>query len=592
MGIIVLKNMEKSSMKSRKINKKEKKQIEQEEDIEDEIVIDERFSQKNKKGFEKKKAKKQEISSESEQEIEEESEIQEEEEIEEEIESESKSEVSEEQEEGKIKKDKYFSKIKFDEFDLNPKTLQSLNENNFYTATEIQAKTIPLSLSGADIMGAAKTGSGKSLSFLIPAVEVVIKSKHLPGTKVLIMTPTRELALQLYNLAKDLLMYHKETCALIIGGANRKVEAEKLKSGASIIIATPGRLLDHMKNTKNFIYQNNCMLIIDEADAILRIGFEQELKDIIHLLPKKRQSLLFSATMSSKLDDIIRLSLKNPIQISTKSEEATVSNLEQGYVVIDPQNKFLLLYTFLKKNQNKKIIVFFSSCKEVEFYTHLLNYVDVPVKSTHGGQKQQKRTGTFFEFTNMDTGILLCTDVVQRGLDFPDVDWIIQYDPPHNPEEYIHRVGRTARGADGKGKALLILLKSEIGLVRYLKAAKVNIKEFDFPESRLLKIQEQFEKLVNKKDHFLLTTATEAYRAYLHSYIAHTIKDVFDINNLDLSKVCKSFGLVHPPMVNLNVRVQSSFARKKKAMQANGGKNHYSKGNMEKKEGDTRQFQY
>ncbi len=329
-------------------------------------------------------------------------------------------------------KDKYFSNIKFEEFDINPLTLQSIEELGFKTATEIQAKTIPLSLSGADIIGSAKTGSGKSLSFLIPAVEIILKLKDKAGTKVLILTPTRELALQLYNLAKDLLMHHKETCALTIGGANRKVEAEKLKSGASIVIATPGRFLDHLKNTKGFLFHNVSMLVIDEADAILKIGFEQELKDIVGLLPKKRQTLLFSATMNNKLDDIIRLSLRNPIQISTKSNTSTVTNLEQGYVVIDADKKFLLLYTFLRKNVNKKIIVFFSSCKEVEFYAHLLNYVDVKVLNTHGGQKQQKRTSTFFEFSNMEHGILLCTDVVQRGLDFPDVDWIIQYDPPHS----------------------------------------------------------------------------------------------------------------------------------------------------------------
>jgi ATP-dependent RNA helicase DDX18/HAS1 len=428
---------QKNILNSRKKDKIQKNLLKKDEEIdieENEINEQKHFIQKekteNKKQEKKEKKKEEKIESESGSEMEEE-----EEELEVEEKSSSLKNEEEEKNENKstdIKKDKYFSNIKFEEFDIDPKTLLSLTENNFFTATEIQAKTIPLSLSGADIMGSAKTGSGKSLAFLIPAVESVIKSKHLSGTKVIILTPTRELALQLYNLAKDLLMYHKETCALIIGGANRKTEAEKLKSGASIIIATPGRLLDHMKNTKNFTYQNNCMLIIDEADAILKIGFEQELKDIINLLPKKRQSLLFSATMSSKLDDIIRLSLKNPIQISTKSDEATVSNLEQGYVIIEPDHKFLLLYTFLRKNPNKKIIVFFSSCKEVEFYNHLLNYVDISVLSTHGGQKQQKRTATFFEFSNMETGILLCTDVVQRGLDFPDVDWIIQYDPPHS----------------------------------------------------------------------------------------------------------------------------------------------------------------
>lgn len=370
--------------------------------------------------------------SDNEQKIESDTVSQDEEEEEEKEEQEEDLENNEVEENSNNLSDKYFSNIKFEDFEIHEKTLQSLKELGFKVATEIQAKTIPLSLSGADIIGSAKTGSGKSLSFLIPAVEIVLANKNLPGTKALVLTPTRELALQLFNLSKDLFMYHKETCALIIGGANRKVEAEKLKNGASLIIATPGRLLDHMKNTKNFIYQNISILVIDEADAILKIGFEQELKEIISLLPKKRQSLLFSATINSKLDDIIRLSLKNPIFVSTKSHVATVTNLEQGYVVIEPDKKFLLLYTFLRKNPNKKIIVFFSSCKEVEFFAHLLNYVDIPVKSTHGSQKQQKRTATFFEFSNMEKGILLCTDVVQRGLDFPDVDWIIQYDPPHS----------------------------------------------------------------------------------------------------------------------------------------------------------------
>merc|ERR1712151_130263 len=203
MGIIILKNMEnskKNSMKSRKISKKQNKEIEEIDDIEED-EIDEKILKKNNKLIAKKEEV-EEISSDSEPELEEE--IQDEE---------SNSEENEKNQ--KDEKDKYFSNIKFEEFDIDPKTLQSLTENNFFTATEIQAKTIPLSLSGADIMGSAKTGSGKSLSFLIPAVETVIKSKHLAGTKVLILTSTRELALQLYNLAKDLLMYHKETCALI-----------------------------------------------------------------------------------------------------------------------------------------------------------------------------------------------------------------------------------------------------------------------------------------------------------------------------------------------------------------------------------------
>jgi ATP-dependent RNA helicase DDX18/HAS1 len=326
--------------------------------------------------------------------------------------------------------DNYFSEKKFTELGLSDKTINTLKALNFETATEIQSKCIPLILEGNDIIGSAKTGSGKSLAFLIPAIERMKEDEKKETAKVLILTPTRELALQLFTLAKDLLAHYSNTCALIMGGANRKVEADKLKQGVSIIIATPGRLLDHMNNTKGFNYNDINLLIIDEADAILKFGFEKEIKDIIRLIPKNRQSLLFSATISPKVEDIIRLSMREPIYMGIKSSEATVSSLQQGYVIVSPDKKFLLLYTFIRKNLDKKVMVFFSSCKAVEFFSCLLNYVDVPVKAIHGGHKQQKRSATYLEYLNSDKGILLCTDVAQRGLDFPDVDWIIQYDPP------------------------------------------------------------------------------------------------------------------------------------------------------------------
>ena len=173
------------------------------------------------------------------------------------------------------------------------------------------------------------------------------------------------------------------------------------------------------------------------------------------------------------------------------------------------------------------------------------------------------------EFCSMDKGILLCTDVAQRGLDIPDVDWVIQYDPPNDPEEYLHRVGRTARGANKLGKALLMLMPNEVGFVRLLKVYKIDITEFEFPESKLAKVQEQLEKLVNKRDHFLLQSATEAYRAYIHSYNAKTNKDDFNLDKLDLMKLCKSFGLMSPPFVHLNIRHTTSAMRRRSRQREN-----------------------
>jgi ATP-dependent RNA helicase DDX18/HAS1 len=267
--------------------------------------------------------------------------------------------------------------------------------------------------------------------------------------------------------------------------------------------------------------------------------------------------------MSAKIEDVITLSVKNYEHISIKSKEATVSTLEQGFVMTDADKKFRFLFTFLRNNLNKKIMVFFSTIKAVEFYSYLLNYVDTPCKAIHGEQKQQKRSTTYLEFCNMEKGILLCTDVAQRGLDIPDVDWVIQYDAPHDPQEYLHRVGRTARGAQKKGKALLVLLPCEVGMIRYLKSYKININEFQFEDKKLKQVQEQLEKLV-QNNHYLLTSATDAYRSYLHSYVAHTLKDVYDINNLDLAKVCHSFGIANPPFVNLNIGFMTSSSKRKK----------------------------
>ena len=241
---------------------------------------------------------------------------------------------------------------------------------------------------GKDILGSAKTGSGKTLAFLIPAIELLYKTKfsNKNGTGVIIIAPTRELAQQIYRVAADMLHFHSKTHGIIMGGAKRSTEAFMLKKGVNLLVATPGRLLDHLENTEGFVFRNLQTLIIDEADMILRVGFEEEMNKILKLLPKKRQSVLFSATQTKKVEDLCRVSLRDPvvIDVETKSENSTVGRLDQGYVLVDPAQKFRLLFTFLRKNMNKKVMVFMSSCNEVKFYSDLLNYVDIPVKDIHG----------------------------------------------------------------------------------------------------------------------------------------------------------------------------------------------------------------
>ena len=314
---------------------------------------------------------------------------------------------------------------KFTELNLSEKTMKAIDDMKFDNMTEIQQRGIPPLLAGRDVLGAAKTGSGKTLAFLIPAVEMLSSLRFKPrnGTGVIVVSPTRELALQIFGVARELMAHHSQTYGIVIGGANRRAEAEKLMKGVNLLIATPGRLLDHLQNTEGFVFKNCKALVIDEADRILEVGFEDEMRQIVKILPKEeRQTMLFSATQTTKVEDLARISLRpGPLYINVdhRKEHSTVEGLEQGYVVCDSDKRFLLLFSFLKRNLKKKIIVFFSSCNCVKYHAELLNYIDLPVLDLHGKKKQQTRTNTFFEFCNAKQGILICTDVAARGLDIP-----------------------------------------------------------------------------------------------------------------------------------------------------------------------------
>ncbi|KAF8433650.1 P-loop containing nucleoside triphosphate hydrolase protein [Terfezia claveryi] len=469
----------------------------------------------------------------------------------------------------------------FSDLSLSSNLTKAIQDMGFTKLTEVQSKTIPPLLAGRDVLGAAKTGSGKTLAFLIPAIEMLTSLRFKPrnGTGAIVITPTRELALQIFGVARDLMVHHSQTLGIVIGGANRRSEEDKLCKGVNLLIATPGRLLDHLQNTKGFIFKNLKALIIDEADRILEIGFEDEMRQIIKILPNaeetKRQTMLFSATQTTKVEDLARISLrKGPLYINVhhKEEASTVEGLTQGYVVCESDKRFLLLFSFLKRFQGKKIIVFFSSCNCVKYYAELLNYIDLPVLDLHGKQKQQKRTNTFFEFSNAKSGTLICTDVAARGLDIPSVDWIVQFDPPDDPRDYIHRVGRTARGPNGAtGRSLLFLQPNELGFLSYLKQSRIPVIEFDFPAKKIVNIQSQLEKLVSS-NYFLNKSAKDGYKSYLQAYASHGLRSVFDVNKLDLLKVAKAFGFCTPPRVDVTLGAGMKGGKKTQGRRAYGPK--------------------
>ncbi|EFJ32984.1 hypothetical protein SELMODRAFT_230685 [Selaginella moellendorffii] len=443
--------------------------------------------------------------------------------------------------------------IRFDSLPLRDRTLAALKECNFTHMTEIQARSIPRLLAGSDVLGASRTGTGKTLAFLVPALELLnrVQIKPRNGTVVLIISPTRELASQIHGVASKLMSAHSQTHMVITGGLNRKVEAVKLKAGVNLLVATPGRLLDHLRSTAGWIYHNLKYLVIDEADRLLDIGIQSDRLCSFLRLYQRRRALV---------KQLANLSLKDPTYIGVESiEQSTVQGLEQGYWVVPLEKRLLLLISSLYRSKKKKVMVFFSSCNSVKFHFELFCHIGLECLSIHGKQKQSTRTSAFTEFCAAENGLLLCTGVAARGLDIPAVDWIIQYDPPPDPKEYIHRVGRTARGEGARGRALLFLLPQELLFTYDLKRARVPIKLW--PSSKPLNIQTFLETQILKIQG-MQRLAADAFKSYLRSYQAHTA--AFDIHKLDLQALAASFCLKSIPPSCTSIHSNAAKHRKKR----------------------------
>lgn len=372
--------------------------------------------------------------------------------------------------------------VKFSDFPISKKTLLALQEAQYRQPTEIQRQTVGFALRGRDVLGAAKTGSGKTLAFLIPVLECLYRHQwsSMDGLGALIISPTRELAYQTFEVLRKVGKNHEFSAGLIIGGKDLKTESEKVQY-TNIVICTPGRLLQHMDETTAFHASNLHMLVLDEADRILDMGFADTLNAIVENLPKSRQTLLFSATQTKSVKDLARLSLKEPeyVWVHEKAKFSTPATLEQSYVVCELHQKVNMLFSFIRNHLKKKIIVFFACCKEVQYLFRVFCRLrpGMPILALHGKQQQMKRVEVYNDFLRKQNAVLLATDIAARGLDFPAVNWVLQFDCPEDADTYIHRVGRTARYKEG-GEALLLLLPTEEkGMVSQLQEKKVPINK-------------------------------------------------------------------------------------------------------------------
>ncbi|XP_062563072.1 probable ATP-dependent RNA helicase DDX10 [Armigeres subalbatus] len=449
----------------------------------------------------------------------------------------------------------------FSDFPLSKKTLQGLSQGQYRKPTVIQRESILPALQGKDILAAAKTGSGKTLAFLIPVFERLYTNQwtRLDGLGALIITPTRELALQIFETVAKISKPHDFTTGLIIGGQNLKFEKNRLHQ-LNIIICTPGRLLQHMDQNPLFDCTNLKILVLDEADRCLDLGFESAMNAIIENLPPERQTLLFSATQTKSVKDLARLNLRDPEYIAPHEKEqyTTPTRLQQNYVAVELGQKLTMLWSFLKAHSKQKIIVFFATCKQVKYFYEVFRKLrpSTLLLPLYGGMNQERRNKIYTEFCAKSNVCLLATDVASRGLDFPKVNWVVQLDCPEDANQYIHRAGRTAR-LNTSGESLLVLLpQEEDGVVKMLEKTKVPINKIHIDDkqlfSPLIKIQSFLAQSPELKE-----TAKRAFVAYVKSVALMKDKNIFDASKLDLEAFAKSLGLLVTPRVRFLSRMEN-----------------------------------
>ncbi|KAM0750297.1 DEAD-domain-containing protein [Meredithblackwellia eburnea MCA 4105] len=473
----------------------------------------------------------------------------------------------------------------FSDLPISTQTLQGLKSAYYSNLTDIQAKSLPLSLSGKDVLGAARTGSGKTLAFLVPVLEILLRKKwgQMDGLGALVISPTRELAVQIFEVLRKIGHKHQFSAGLVIGGKSLQDEQERL-SRMNILVATPGRLLQHMDQTIGFECGDLQVLVLDEADRILDMGFSSTLNAIVANLPKTRQTLLFSATQTKSVKDLARLSLKDPEYVAVREgvvmkdpkgkgkedddeEEAnegqvskTPKNLEQHYMVVELDKKLDMLWSFIKTHLFTKTIIFLSSGKQVRFVYENFRHLrpGVPLLHMHGKQKQTQRLEIYQRFLSAKHSVMFATDVAARGLDFPSVDWVVQVDCPEDVETYIHRVGRTAR-YESKGKALLFLCPSEEeGMVRRFAEKKVEVGKVNGNKKKLQSIAMQLQSAAFQFPEIKFL-AQRAFISYVRSLHLQKDKTVFTtLEAYPLEEFAASLGLAGAPKI--------SFASKESQM--------------------------
>jgi len=380
----------------------------------------------------------------------------------------------------------------FDELGLNKELLLALKENRYTTPFPIQEKTIPIILQGNDVIGQAHTGTGKTAAYSLP---ILMKMKYTRDAQALVLVPTRELAIQVAGEMNKLAKYTETKVAAIYGGQNMRNQIIRLERGVHIIVATPGRLIDHIG--QKTVYLNSIdFVVLDEADRMLDMGFIEDINYILSKLKHKKQLCLFSATIFPEIIEISKKYMKNPIHITVNQNDITLKTIEQMYLIINEKEKYNHLCDLIKQSNNNQIVIFTSTKQKAEQLAMNLRKKELlKVTALHGDLSQRQRNYAMHKFRNEQEQILVATDIAARGIDIPSIKYVINYDIPRDPLTYFHRIGRTAR-ANSDGKAIsLVAIEKISDFEKILKHTKYNVRqlneEIGIP---IPKIQKEFKK--------------------------------------------------------------------------------------------------
>jgi ATP-dependent RNA helicase DeaD len=362
----------------------------------------------------------------------------------------------------------------------NEQFLRAVTELEWEEPTPVQEKVIPLAMEGHDLMAQAQTGSGKTGAFALPILSKLQSSRRI---ECLVMVPTRELAVQVAGDFADLSKYTQIRSLPIYGGQSINVQTDKIRKGVEVIVGTPGRIMDLMRRGE-LSFESVRFLVLDEADRMLDMGFIDDIEWILQSVPKNRQTMLFSATLPDTIKELAKRYMRSPEEVTISSESLTVPEAEQVYINVGRKNKLWALCRILDTERPQLALVFCSTKRMVDMLAHKLRAYGYSADAIHGDLTQAARDKVMTKFRTGKLRILIATDVAARGLDIEDISHVINYDIPENPEDYVHRIGRTAR-AGKSGRAITFVTQQEQHLVRAIESfSRSKLEGIEVPETK------------------------------------------------------------------------------------------------------------